>query len=113
MIVFMDSGFHAGAGAPPNLKACRPYHRNDRMLVETVLSMQTVVNHFKKVGHRVWEYFEMHLAFALAAFNVLAQWHGLPADDNGSCRSPSPSSASDLIARVAPLVNYSALPARW
>jgi hypothetical protein len=30
---------------------------NDRILVETVLSMLTLVCHFKKVMHRVWTYF--------------------------------------------------------
>ena len=83
MIVFSDAGFHAKKGDPPNLKVCQPYRWNDRMLIETVLSMQTVVHHFKKVGHRVWAYFEMRLAFTLAAFNVLAQWRGLPAREDG------------------------------
>jgi hypothetical protein len=27
--------------------------------------------------HRVWEYFHARLAFTMAAFNVLVQWHGL------------------------------------
>ncbi len=83
MIVFSDTGFHSRKGDPPNLKVCPPYHWNDRMLIETILSMYTVINHFKKVGHRVWEYFQMRLAFTLAAFNVLVQWHGLPADEDG------------------------------
>jgi hypothetical protein len=83
MIVFSDTGFHAKQGDPPNLKVCPAYHWNDRMLIETVLSMCTVVNHFKKLAHRVWEYFEMRLAFTLASFNVLAQWHGLPANEDG------------------------------
>jgi hypothetical protein len=47
------------------------------MLVETVLSMLTLVCHFKKVMHRVWAYFHARLAFTMAAFNVLVQWHGL------------------------------------
>jgi hypothetical protein len=34
----------------------------------------------KKMMHRVWEYFAARLAFTMAAFNVLVQWHGLPAD---------------------------------
>ena len=46
------------------------------MLVETVLSMLTLVCHFKKVMHRVWAYFQARLAFTMAAFNVLVQWHG-------------------------------------
>ena len=45
--------------------------------------MLTLVSHFKKVMHRVWEYFQARLAFTMAAFNVLVQWHGLPADEHG------------------------------
>ena len=37
------------------------------MLVETVLSMLTLVCHFKKVMHRVWAYFHARLAFTMAA----------------------------------------------
>jgi len=47
-----------------------------RMLVETVLSMLTLVCHVKKVMHRGWAYFQARLAFTMAAFNVLVQWHG-------------------------------------
>jgi len=43
------------------------------MLVETVLSMLTLVCHFKKVMHRVWAYFHARLAFTMAAFNILVQ----------------------------------------
>ena len=53
------------------------------MLIETVLSMLIVINHFKKVMHRVWEYFQARLAFTMAVFNVLVQWHGLPVDEEG------------------------------
>ena len=53
------------------------------MLVETVLSMLTVVCHFKKVMHRVWTYFHTRLAFTMAAFNVLVQWHGLQLTASG------------------------------
>ena len=38
--------------------------------------MLTVVCHFKHVMHRGWEYFQARLAFTMAAFNVLVQWHG-------------------------------------
>ena len=47
------------------------------MLVDTVLSMLTLITHCKKVMHRVWTYFHARLAFTMAAFNVLVQWHGL------------------------------------
>ena len=83
MIVFSDKGFHKREGDPPNLKICRHGHWNDRMLIETVFSMQTLVSHFKKVTHRIWAYFEMRLAFSLAAFNLLVQWQELKPNDQG------------------------------
>jgi hypothetical protein len=83
MIVLADTGFHARAGAPPNLKVCPRGAWNVRMVVETILSMLTLCNHFKKVMHRVWAYFKMRLAYTMAMFNVLAQWYGLQADADG------------------------------
>ena len=73
-MIFSDTAFHAAAGDPPNLKMCPRGQWNDRMRIETVLSMLTVVSHFKKVMHRVWEYFQARLAFTMAAFHVLVQW---------------------------------------
>jgi len=49
----------------------------------TVLSMLTLVSHFKKAMHRVWTYFHARLAFTIAAFNVLVQWHGLRPNASG------------------------------
>ena len=83
MIVLSDTAFHAAEGDPANLKLCPRGAWEDRMLVETVLSMLTVVCHFKKVMHRVWEYFHARLAFTMAAFNVLVQWHGLLPNASG------------------------------
>lgn len=83
MIVLADTQFHAQEGDPDNLKICQRGEWNVRMLVETVLSMLTTVCHFKKIAHRVWEYFEAHLGFAMAAFNILVQWDGLQADEDG------------------------------
>jgi len=83
MIVLTDTGFHAKAGDPPNMKVCPRGTWNVRMVVETVLSMLTVVCHFKKVGHRAWHSFQARLAFTMAAFNILVQWHGLQPDENG------------------------------
>jgi hypothetical protein len=77
MIVLSDTGFHAAEGDPTNLKLCQRGEWQDRMLVETVLSMLTLVCHLKKVMHRGWGYFQARLAFTMAAFNVLVQWHGL------------------------------------
>jgi hypothetical protein len=63
MIVLSDTGFHAAEGDPANLKLCQRGEWEDRMLVETVLSMLALVCHFKKVMHRVWTYFHARLAF--------------------------------------------------
>ena len=52
-------------------------------LVETVLSMLTLVCHFQKVMHRGWAYFQVRLAFTMAAFNVLVQWHGFQPNASG------------------------------
>ena len=83
MLVLADSSFQAAAGDPANLKVCRRGQWNDRMVVETVLSMLTTISHLKKVGHRVAEYVQARLAFTRAVFNLLAQWSGLPVDEGG------------------------------
>ena len=48
MIVLSDTGCHAAEGDPANLKLCQRGEWQDRMLVETVLSMLTLVCHLKK-----------------------------------------------------------------
>lgn len=83
MLVFSDTGFEKKDWHPTNLKLCKRGEWNTRMLIETVLSMLTTVCHFKKVGHRVWTYFETRLAYTMALFNVLVQWHGLTPDPTG------------------------------
>ncbi len=83
MVVLGDMGSHAREGDPANLKLCERGQWNERMMVETVLSMLTLVCHLKKVMHRVWGYFRARLGFTMAAFNSLAQWDGLKPDENG------------------------------
>src|SRR2546422_5215410 len=85
MIILSDTAFHAAEGDPTNLKLCQRGEWQDRMLVETVLSMLTLVSHFKKAMPRVWAYFRARLAFAMAASagGIEALWHifgALPAD---------------------------------
>jgi hypothetical protein len=84
MIVLSDTAFHAADGDPSNLKLCQRGAWEDRLLVETVLSMLTFVCHFKKVMHRVWTYFHARLAVTMAAFNILVQWHGYQPNTAGS-----------------------------
>jgi hypothetical protein len=83
MIVLSDTAFHATEGDPTNLKLCQRGEWEDRMLVETVFSMLTLVSHFKKVMHRGWAYFQARLAFTMAAFNVLVQWYGFQPNASG------------------------------
>jgi hypothetical protein len=83
MIVLSDTAFHAAEGDPTNRKLCRRCEWEDRILVETVLSMLTLVCHLKKVMHRVWASFQARLAFTMAAFNVLVQWHGFQPNASG------------------------------
>jgi hypothetical protein len=83
MVILADRAFHAKEGDPANLKLCRRGEWNERMMVETVLSMLTLVCHFKKLTHRVWDYFWARLAFTMAAFNILVQWDGLKPDEKG------------------------------
>ncbi len=82
-VVLVDAAVHAARGDPPNMKVCARGAWNDRMVVETVLSMLTLVCHLKKVMHRAWDAFRTRLAFTMAAFNLLVQWHGLSPDDQG------------------------------
>jgi hypothetical protein len=83
MIVLTDQGFHARTGDPANMKVCRKGEWNVRMRIETVLSMLTVVCHFKHMRHRLWGCFAAHLTYAMALFNILVQWHGLEPDEHG------------------------------
>lgn len=76
MIVLRATGFHAAEGDPANLTLCPRGAWQDRMLVETVLAMLTVVCHCQRVMPRVWEYVQARLACPMAAFNVLVQWPG-------------------------------------
>jgi len=83
MALFADEGFVKKGWHPVNLKICKRGEWNSRMIQETVLSMLTLVCHFKKVMHRTWAYFESRLAYSLAMFNLLVQWDGLQVDEEG------------------------------
>jgi hypothetical protein len=83
MIVLSDTAFHAAEGDPSNLKLCQRGAWEDRMRVETVLSMLTLVCHVKQVMHRGWASFQARLAFTMAAYNVLVQWHGFQPNASG------------------------------
>lgn len=83
MVVFADVHFSKKDWNPPNLRVCQRGEWNDRMMVETFLSMLTLVCHFKKVMRRVWTYFESRLGYTMALFNLLVQWHDFQPDEDG------------------------------
>lgn len=83
MIVFADTHFHNKVGDPANLKICPRGTWNDRMVIETVLSMLTVISNFKKIFHRTWTQFQARLAYTMAGFNIFASWDGLLPDEDG------------------------------
>lgn len=83
MVLFSDEGFVKKDWHPANLKICKRGEWNTRMIIETVLSMLTLVCHFKKVMHRQWAYFKSRLAFTMAMFNILVQWDGVQVDEGG------------------------------
>jgi hypothetical protein len=70
-IVLSDLGFRDQAGIPEHLKRCPKGTWNERMVVETALSMVTTVCHLKKLTHRLSDYIQARLAFVGAMFNVL------------------------------------------
>lgn len=77
-IVLADLGFRCKEGIPANLKLCPKGTWNDRMVVETVFSMLTVICNAKKIYHRVARHVEAHLAYLAAMFNAcLALFHQL------------------------------------
>ncbi|MEJ5312700.1 MAG: transposase [Anaerolineae bacterium] len=84
MVLFADEGFLKKDWHPDNLKICQRGEWNSRMIVETVLSMLTLVSHLKKVMHRKWAYLNSRLAYTMAMFNMLVQWDGLEIDEEGA-----------------------------
>ena len=86
MVIFSDMGWEKKDWHPSNLRLCKRGEWNVRMLVETVLAMLTQICHFKHMAHKSWGSFQSHLAYAMALFNLLAQWHGFQPDEHGFVR---------------------------
>ena len=85
-MILTDPAFHPRGGDPPNQKVCQRGTWNVRMLIETVLSMFSTVCHLKKLSQRTWHHLRARLAFTLAVFTLLVQWHGLVVDPDGTSR---------------------------
>jgi hypothetical protein len=84
MIVLADCNFHKSPfhrrndPDPPNLKICGRNVWNQRRRIETVLSMLSNVCSLKRLRERTWHHLKAHLAFVVAAFNLLTSWTGTP-----------------------------------
>ena len=83
MIVLTDSGFHGTQGDPANMKVCKPRTWGCRMLIETAWSMLTVCCDIKRMRHRVRSFFNMHLAWTVAAFNLMLDRQAGHTHDDG------------------------------
>ena len=61
---------------PTNLKVCPKGTWNERMIVETVFSMWTVILGLKKLTHRKKAPLQARLAYTCAIFNLCLNWSG-------------------------------------
>jgi len=82
-ITLADWGFRSASGVPGNCLLCPKGTWNERMLVETALSLVTVICDLKHLHHRTATYIQARLAAVGAMFNVLlALFHLLHPDTN-------------------------------
>jgi hypothetical protein len=81
--MYADTGFRSKEDTPQNLKLCHRGECNDRMLVETVLSLLTRILGAKKMLERSWQGVIRHVAYLLALFNLLVDWQGQEPDAQG------------------------------
>ena len=86
MLILSDQGFHAAHGDPSNLSVCKKGQQNYRMVVETLFALLSGVMHFQRQAHRNWDVLAAPIGYALAAFNTLVPWDGLPTDRDGFLR---------------------------
>lgn len=70
-IALADFGFRDKDGVPENMKICKKGTWNERMCVETVFSMLTLVCDLKRIRHRLSKYIQARLSYVAAMFNIL------------------------------------------
>ncbi len=61
---------------PANLKICSKGRWNERMIIETIFSLFTVVLKMKKLTHRLMAPLKARLAYTCAVFNICTAWDG-------------------------------------
>ena len=71
--VLSDLGFRKRGHEPLNWRFCQHGERHDRMVGERVFSLVTVLNHLKKIFHRVEKSLTARFGYAAAMFNCLRE----------------------------------------
>lgn len=66
-----DQGFRRAGGVPANVVVCERGVHNERMIVETVLSLLTRLFGLKQLAHRAKHTLSTRLADVAACFNTL------------------------------------------
>ncbi len=75
-VVLSDRGFRLKGRKEANWVICQRGERSDRMVVERVFSILTVVNHLKKVFHRTERHLHARFGYVAAMFNCLFELAG-------------------------------------
>jgi hypothetical protein len=82
MIVFGDAELHTAAGNLFIFKLYQSEQWKKCTLIDTLLPVLILIDPFKKEIHRVFDCFQVRLSCTIAAFNRLAQWNGLPINED-------------------------------
>jgi len=74
--ILSDNGFRLSGRENAKWTICQRGERNDRMVVERVFSLITVVNHTKKLFHRTERHLHARFGYLAAMFNCLFELAG-------------------------------------
>ena len=101
-IVLADYGFRDKDGMPENINICKKGTWNERMCVETTLSMVTMVCNLKRIRNRLAKSIQACLVYVAAMFNILIDlFHRLHPESNPFKMSIAESSLQKLAPRVS------------
>lgn len=82
-ITYTDSGFHARAGDPERMRVCRRGQGNFRFVIESVFSLWARFLGLKHITERRYWPIQAHLAFSVAAFNIIQELFANQPDEKG------------------------------
>src|ERR1035437_3371511 len=72
--VLGDANYAQAVDQPQNLVLCKKGERSERMVVETVFSMLTLVSHTKRLWARTEQRIDAYLSYLVAMFNCVTGW---------------------------------------